>query len=560
MKLKYLFTTSMALLIGFSLYGAQLHELTESEWDSLLTINFRKSENIDEGFLSYTEMMLNTVYFNGPLGEGADGLYDKDPMYDFSRVDCVTFLEQALAAALSTNWNEFIINLKKIRYKNGNVSFRNRNHFFCSDWIKNNIKIIEDITENIGGEAVVTETRDLFVKNFYSKYGIDTTDRKYTETYIPLNALKKKKLREKLKPGFLISIIGDKDILFSIHTGLIASTKEGEPVFRHASNKEKKVTDIILKTYLRKYRGIEGIKVMRIRTQPAAVSEKAKGVDLLLEYLREPEDFAGDKITLSEKEIQTFLDDPRFGSKIYYDKLVRILEPSFPVEHERSHVNYFARLKRKKYIQQGAKFIWNHKKVLEKAQKEFGVSYYDIVSILQAESNLGRITGRYQCVNVFYTQIFHADSAIKDAEKNFISKYKDKYSRDELEKMIVDNRPRLKRVRNRAAGNLASLIKIHKLKNSDPFIARGSWAGAIGYPQFMPRSMTYARDGDGNGEVNLHDFDDAIFSIASYLKAHRYHRDRKKSIWHYNHDKEYVNGILGYANALRRWFGVPEKN
>src|SRR5690606_27506973 len=56
----------------------------------------------------------------------------------------------------------------------------------------------------------------------------------------------------------------------------------------------------------------------------------------------------------------------------------------------------------------------------------------------------------------------------------------------------------------------------------DPQAVLGSYAGAIGLPQFMPGSFNrYAVDLDGDGHIDLHDSAaDAIGSIANFLAAH----------------------------------------
>jgi membrane-bound lytic murein transglycosylase B len=65
----------------------------------------------------------------------------------------------------------------------------------------------------------------------------------------------------------------------------------------------------------------------------------------------------------------------------------------------------------------------------------------------------------------------------------------------------------------------------------DPTEPKGSYAGAMGYGQFMPSSFrNYAVDFNGNGHTNLWDPVDAIGSVANYFKAHGW---RKGSRWQY---------------------------
>lgn len=77
-------------------------------------------------------------------------------------------------------------------------------------------------------------------------------------------------------------------------------------------------------------------------------------------------------------------------------------------------------------------------------------------------------------------------------------------------------------------------------EQDDPLNLKGSFAGAMGYGQFMPSSYKqYAVDFNGDGHINLWDPEDAIGSVANYFKAHgwtpggqwRYRRTAKRLVW-----------------------------
>ena len=96
------------------------------------------------------------VYLPDPLGEGASGEFDKDPLYRFDGFDCTTFIETVLALSLSKSPEDFREKMNLIRYKDGRITYENRNHFTSLDWIPNNAKqgFIRDITANIAGSKV----------------------------------------------------------------------------------------------------------------------------------------------------------------------------------------------------------------------------------------------------------------------------------------------------------------------------------------------------------------------------------------------------------------------
>ena len=93
------------------------------------------------------EQYLGKIYIDNPLGENV--LPDNDPLIRYDAFDCVTFIETALA-----HGNEK--RLTQIRYKNGEISFLNRNHFIETDWLQNNADIVENVSSQYGKTAVRT--------------------------------------------------------------------------------------------------------------------------------------------------------------------------------------------------------------------------------------------------------------------------------------------------------------------------------------------------------------------------------------------------------------------
>ena len=84
---------------------------------------------------------LGARYLNDPLGEGIAP--DPDPLIRTDAFDCTTFVETSLAAG-------DVGALTKIRYKNGDVDFVNRNHFIESDWIPNNSDLVKNVSAQYG--------------------------------------------------------------------------------------------------------------------------------------------------------------------------------------------------------------------------------------------------------------------------------------------------------------------------------------------------------------------------------------------------------------------------
>jgi hypothetical protein len=174
---------------------------------------------------------------------------------DLEGMDCFTYIDYVEALSLSGSFPEFKDNLRKIRYLDGIVAFRNRNHFF-SDWTLNNYVYVEDVTYAAGEKKAVEVSKNLNLKKDGTYYlpGIPVTNRTYY--YIPSEALGPSVL-SKLRTGDFVGIYTDKDGLDVSHTGIIIK-KDGKVFLRHASSKEKnqKVVDEDLSVYMENKPGL----------------------------------------------------------------------------------------------------------------------------------------------------------------------------------------------------------------------------------------------------------------------------------------------------------------
>ena len=163
-----------------------------------------------------------------------------------------------------------------------------------------------------------------------------------------------------------------------------------------------------------------------------------------------------------------------------------------PAEKTKTWDDYKAIFIKKKRIRDGKKFINENIKTLERAEKEFGVSKEVITAILGVETNFGSNKGSYKVIDSLATL-------------GFDDPRRSKFFRSELIQFFLLTRE----------------------NNLDIFKTKGSYAGAMGYAQFISSSYrAYAIDYDGDGYVDLfNSVDDAIGSIANYLKVHGWKRE-----------------------------------
>jgi hypothetical protein len=206
-------------------------------------------ERID--FLS--RKFLNTDYAEATL------IGDKDTpeifVINLEEVDCMTFIEYIEAMRLSSSYQEFESNLRRVRYGSGIVEFINRNHFF-TDWKEFNPGYIKDVSETIGGGKTVRIQKMLNVKEdgAYFLPGIRPVEREIL--YIPSEAVDLPILK-KLRSGDYIGIYSALSGLDVSHVGIVV--RDGENLFlRHASSKKeyRKVIDQDFRTYVADKPGI----------------------------------------------------------------------------------------------------------------------------------------------------------------------------------------------------------------------------------------------------------------------------------------------------------------
>ena len=178
-------------------------------------------------------------------------------MVDLGGVDCFTFIDYVEAMRISGSFSEFIANLQKIRYREGRVTFENRNHFF-TDWREFNVGFVEDATGEIGKSASVKVRKMLNIKKDGTSWvaGIRPVQREME--YIPSGASDGKVLAA-LRTGDYAGIYTDAPGLDVSHVGIIIKD-DGNIYLRHASARHKKVVDEDLRNYIS---GKPGLIILR---------------------------------------------------------------------------------------------------------------------------------------------------------------------------------------------------------------------------------------------------------------------------------------------------------
>jgi len=178
--------------------------------------------------------------------------------------------------------------------------------------------------------------------------------------------------------------------------------------------------------------------------------------------------------------------------------VVRLIAPSGP-QRKRARIwpHYRQRHVEPVRIREGITFMRQHADVLARAQARYGVPGTVIAAIIGIETLYGRQMGQFRVLDTLTTLAFHYP--------------------------VPQRGERVQLFR----AHLADLIELHFTTHLDARTLQGSFAGAVGIPQFMPGSIKrYAVDADGDGRIDLlHSIDDAVMSVANFLHQHGWQAD-----------------------------------
>lgn len=203
-------------------------------------------------------------------------------------------------------------------------------------------------------------------------------------------------------------------------------------------------------------------------------------------------------VDIHRDEVKSFIDEVAQKDSIAKHQLRKLLEaantqPSIleamqrPAEKAKPWFEYRPIFVTDKRIREGVDFWVAHRQDLDRASVRSGVAPEYLAAIIGVETYYGRMTGSYRVLDALATLAFDFPARAK-------------FFRDELEQFILLTRE----------------------TGLDPLTVKGSYAGAMGAPQFMPSNYRrYAVDANADGHVDLWgNWPDVCASVGNYFKEH----------------------------------------
>lgn len=170
--------------------------------------------------------------------------------------DCVTFCETVLAGAMAGDASGFEANLKTIRYHNGVVDWRERNHYFF-EWSQHNV-------ENKICRALAMDGAVALEKTVYWHHALGR--RRFSMSVIPRATLLAN--QRQVATGDIIGFVTQRPNLDYFHIGFVAFGKDGELLLRHASLSRHRVLDENMERFLGANR-VRYVTLLRAEEPPA---------------------------------------------------------------------------------------------------------------------------------------------------------------------------------------------------------------------------------------------------------------------------------------------------
>lgn len=264
-----------------------------------INIDYQKTDSIKIVHLLQEAKRLNSstnwmVYFGKKfcgipyVAKTLERNKEEQLVVNLRELDCTTFVETTMALALcmknkKTTFHDFCYYLRMIRYRQGNVYYPSRLHYF-TQWIDDNSKLgfVSEITAKTKPFTCIQTLNIDFMSKHVDLYPMLCGNKKYIEEireheksltgrkfrYIPKSTISNNKLfRQTIKDGDIIVILTSKKGLDTSHIGIAVWKNDGLHLLNASSLRHKVVIEPkLLSTYMKGQKSQIGIRVVRLNS------------------------------------------------------------------------------------------------------------------------------------------------------------------------------------------------------------------------------------------------------------------------------------------------------
>jgi hypothetical protein len=272
MKIKLV--VAILFLMTFTINAQKkFYEINKSELNDILIQKASENLTVTERMSFFSEMFMGMPYGLTCVGDGPYALYDTKPLLTFDTTNCMVYCEDVLALSISDSYENFFNNLQQIRYKDGIIGMKQRNHYTMADWLPENRWLLHDVAKIIAGTEAKTITRTISHKKFFAGKGIKDLryikdDRTITVNYISFNKLMN--VENNFRNGDILALLfKNLDNIFAAHMLMFYETPDGK-VIRESSLSKGTVLDTPFDEWVAKYQKSKryiGIAVMRVKDE-----------------------------------------------------------------------------------------------------------------------------------------------------------------------------------------------------------------------------------------------------------------------------------------------------
>lgn len=241
---------------------APIYTFSEGELDAYLRHLATQKLSLQDRVRLIARQSIGQPYKLGVLGEFPFEVIDPDPMVCLAASDCMTFVEQTYAMAMAADWQSFIKNLVRIRYRDGIIGFETRNHFVETDWNRNNAWMLDDVSRPVSDGHSADMLTQVDYSSFFARHGIrkDVPVNRHPEIYIPSEHVAG--TAALIRDGDVVQLVkGDDRLQFVSHMGLLFRDEAGRVTMLHSG--KPAVQEILLESYLASHPTVLGIRVLR---------------------------------------------------------------------------------------------------------------------------------------------------------------------------------------------------------------------------------------------------------------------------------------------------------